>query len=152
MLELIIAFVIVLVVIVVFGIIKKLFGLIFKVAFVLLIIILIMSGIIYADLYFNDIGEDTVLVFSNEEGPVSAVNLVKGVPEEFVKIPNYEDGFNNVELGNYTLGILVVGNYTNETIFQGKIGSYLQLMKIFKNDQIFFYPETFTLKIIEGIR
>jgi energy-coupling factor transporter transmembrane protein EcfT len=144
----------------VFSVIKRIFGLLFKIAFFLLIVMVIFGGIVYLDLYRNNLVGESALIFV-DNGSMFGYELKNGslgqsLADDFLETLNYTEIKETEEanLGNYSLLIFIEGNFEETFIekFSGRYKRYIDIFKIFNNDDVYFYPKTFTLSIIEKIR
>jgi len=155
-----------LLVVVIFGIVKHIFSIFFKVAVFLLVLILLFSGLTYLDLSKHKLIGETLIIFGNESEIVEGVVFIDSneklrLSAEDLSELDYsklkEGDLNKIsfeDLGKFNLVIFVYGNFTDKLkILEGtKFETYLDLLHVFKNEKIYFYPKTITLSIIERVR
>lgn len=139
--------IVLLTIIILIGLIKKVFGVIFKIAFFLLCILLIGSALLYIDLYTNDLLGETHVLLANNETFVQGYVLNNGRINDTIIL----EAYNITQARNETnLIVIAHGNFSEQSnipFFRNQIG----LIRAFRNDRLEFYPKTLSLSIIERI-
>ena len=147
----------VLAVFILWGLLTKVFSIIFKVAVFLLVLIIVIGLLVYVDLNQNDLIGTTEIVFANEEEILNGYFLINGSVSDPIDVNLDYDMIKNSDfkdfgdIGDSNVVILVIGNYTEPNPLTGKFQSYFDIIKIFKHEEIYFYPKTHSLRIIEGL-
>jgi energy-coupling factor transporter transmembrane protein EcfT len=141
------------------GIIKKAFGILFKIAVILLVIIIAIGGITIYDLHQKNIQTEQVhLVFSTQNDTAS---IQGGFVFNATKLQRdlNESEINTINQKNYshiTIIIITETPFEDITIEKGNVlqqyRNYQELLTFFRNDTIIFRPTTIGFKIIEALQ